>query len=98
MASPSLMAGPAIGFGRPGRGVAPRLGMTDVFPVLSFLRAASLSLDSDMFGEPGRFSLPFFMTSTVRCFPDGVVLPLVFAPDAPCSFWLAFLPSSSSLS
>jgi hypothetical protein len=97
VASPSLMAEPSC-FGRPGIGVPPRLGATDPFPVLSFLRAASLSLDSDMLGEPGRFSLPFLRASTVLCLPDGVVLPLEFAPEAPASFWSAFLPSSSSLS
>ncbi len=85
VASPSLMA-VASGFGRPGRGVPPRLGATDPFPVLSFLRMASLSLDSDMLGEPGRFNLPFLAASAALCFPDGVVLPLVFAPDAPGSF------------
>jgi hypothetical protein len=77
--------------------VPPRLGATDPFPVLSFLRAASLSLESDMFGEPGgRFNLPFLAASGL-CLPDGVVLPLVFAPEALCSFCSGFLDSSSSL-
>lgn len=95
VASPSLVAPNVLG--RPGSGVAARLAVTDPLPVLSFLRTASLSLESVAFGEPGRLSLPFLAASAALCFPDGVVLPLVFTPEALCSFWSPFLASSSSL-
>lgn len=90
------MAAELIVLGRPGIGVPPRLGTTDPTPVFIFLRIASLSLDSDMLGEPGRFSL-FFLAASALCLPEGVVLPFVFAPEDPESFWSAFLDSSSSL-
>lgn len=49
---------------------------------LCFLRVDSLPLDSERFGEPGRFKLLTFLNGS-ECFgrPDGVLFPLDEAPD-----------------
>ena len=100
MASPSLVA-PAI-FGRPGSGVVERLALTDpvAVPFLNFfLRVDSFPLDSDKLGDPGRLrDLCFFSRSVALCLPDGVVFPLVFAPEASFSFSSACFLASSSFS
>lgn len=103
VASPSLVA-PPTPLGRPGRGVAERLGTTEVvLLILTFLRVDSFPLDSERFGDPGRFSLPFFGPSAGLGFPEGVVVPFVAVPEVLCSFpsagffWSSsFFPSSFS--
>jgi hypothetical protein len=62
-----------------GRGVPERLGCIeapdDFFSF--FLRELSVPLDSERFGDPGRFrDLPFFAASTCFCLPEGVRVPL----------------------
>lgn len=79
-----------------------RLAATDPVagPFLTFfLREDSFPLDSDRLGEPGRLrDLGFFRMSVVLCLPDGVVLPLVLAPEASFSFSSASFLASSSFS
>ena len=77
-----------------------RLGPSDEFlAVLTFfLRLDSFPLESERLGEPGRLRvLLFFKGSSPFLPPDGVVLPLVLAPDAFTSLASGFLPSSSFL-
>jgi hypothetical protein len=88
VASPSLVA-PPMPLGRPGSGVPERLP-TPALEIFTFLRLDSFPLDSERLGDPGRFRAPFLVFVTAFCFPEGVLVPLVAAPEPPASLPSAF--------
>ncbi len=69
----------------PGLGVPVAVGNAEDDPCcfFDFFRADSVPLASDRFGEPGRFNVApaFFNGSECLFRPDGVLVPLVDAPD-----------------
>ena len=100
VASPSLVAPPAAPLGRPGNGVPDRLGTCEEvpLPVLTFFRVDSFPLESDRFGEPGRFSLLPFFNADVFDLPGGVSLAALASFDSPCFFASSSFSFSFSLS
>lgn len=65
-----------------------------------FFLVDSFPLDSERFGEPGRFNVFFFRGSVCLGRPDGVFVPLLEVPEATLdsSFALALASSSFFLS